>query len=189
MNKLYLKKLLVALTMTGVLTTTTVPVNQVHAATVAVVFTGGFAIAIAAIGGCFIGVGAERFLSGRRQNGLFGVALGVLILDDNRQVIVAKSLDSNSGDKLGLSEHEREIYNNRLPEINLTIDALTEEANNARLALETSKDGGPMLSEAEKEKHIREVTQIAYLEIADEVGLSEAELKVIQKVFSQSINP
>ena len=96
-------------------------------------------------------------------------------------------MDSNSGHKLGLSEHERDIYNNRLPEINLIIDALTEEANNARLALETSKDGDSMLSEAEKEKHIREATQIAYLEIADEVGLSETELGVIQKVFSQSI--
>ena len=116
------------------------------------------------------------------------VILGtILALDDNRQVIVAKSLDSNSGHKLGLSEDEREIYNNRLPEVNLIIDALTEEANNARLALETSKDGDSMLSEVEREKLVREVTQIAYLEIADEVSLSETELGVIQKVFSQSI--
>ena len=46
------------------------------------------------------------------------------MLDDNRQVIVAQRLDSNTGHKLGLSEYERESYNSRLPEINLIIDVL-----------------------------------------------------------------
>ena len=98
--------------------------------------------------------------------GLHQTALGLIILDDNRQVVVAQRLDSNAGHKLGLSEYEREGYNSRLSEISLIIDVLTEEANKAKLALETSKDGDSMLSEAEKEKRIREATQIAYLEIA-----------------------
>ena len=132
-----------------------------------------FAVASAAAlllitaGGGFAGVEIANFLTeetGNLKAFLFG--LGILALNENRQVVEFKLIDPSNASKYGLTEKDATVYNEGLPEINLALDELSKRRN----------------GEMTKEQAIT-----AYNEVATDVGLSSGARSVLSKVFVHAL--
>ena len=90
--------------------------------------------------------------TGSKATGIL-VAIGIIALDENRQVIEFKSIDPAHASDHGVTEAEIDIYNSELPIINLVVDEFSKLYGNEVMTPEEAT--------------------VALKEIATSVGLSE----------------
>ena len=132
---------------------------------------GGVALTVA--GGVLIGIGGitavkgglavydhqvsdlREYVAKRTESEALGIAaaIGILVLDENRQVIEFKSIDPAHASDHGVTEAEIDIYNSELPIINLVVDEFSKLYGNEVMTPEEAT--------------------VALKEVATAVGLSE----------------
>ena len=99
----------------------------------------------------------------------------LVLLDDNRQVLVFQSLDQKTARKMGLSEEERKAYNDELALINLVSDEMQKQAKEIQ---EEDKDITPEKMQAEMKE--------SYNKLAKEAGLSRTAQRALGKAIAHT---
>ena len=126
--------------------------------TVALIFAGGAA-----------GFDVGKFVreEGGSRSAAILAALGWAFLDEDRQVMVFKSIEPSNASKHGLTKDEAAVYNEDLEEINLAFDEFSRRYNGETIT--------------------QEQATAAYNEVATDVGLSSGAGSVLSKVFVHAL--
>ena len=131
---------------------------------------------IVAIHGIGTGVtGSALLIPNSRWHQWLLFAAMLVLLDDNRQVLVFQSLDQKTARKMGLSEEERKAYNDELALINLVSDEMQKQAKEIQ---EEDKDITPEKMQAEMKE--------SYNKLAKEAGLSRTAQRALGKAIAHT---
>ena len=147
------------------------------AAGVAGVVVGGVALGGEAVfasftlgtfGGSVLGIGMADLSAELTGYGpmIILIGVGLITLDENRQVVEFKSIDPSNASEQGLTEDEATVYNEDLAIINLAYDEFSKRYD---------------------DEMIQEEATTAYNEVATDVGLSSGARSVLSKVFVHAL--
>ena len=163
-----MKKLIKSLIFAVILTSSLITVHPPKAhAVLAITSTGGLAIIYAIGAGLHLGINAP--ITAAKGSGwafLWGI-LGTLFLDENRQVIVFKSLDPETATKYDLSIEQLEAYNTELSLINLASDEVASQTNGKELTQDQARE--------------------IYLSVTKEIGLSKVSMTALEKIVEGTL--
>ena len=121
---------------------------------------------IAGITGFITAYGLQEYVVKRTEFKAVGIAaaIGILVLDENRQVIEFKSIDPAHASDHGVTEAEIDIYNSELPIINLVVDEFSKLYGNEVM---TPEEATAALKEVATAVGLSEECQVALSRIVN----------------------
>ena len=126
----------------------------------------GMGAAAGAIGG-FAAYDLQEYVAkrtGSRARGILVAIIGIIALDENRQVIEFKSIDPAHASDHGVTEAEIDIYNSELPIINLVVDEFSKLYGNEVM---TPEEATAALKEVATAVGLSEECQVALSRIVN----------------------